>query len=103
MDHIPPIGIIRAGVRVNIRLEVLDHEEQGQTYCLIHTLTGTITLGPKAWLRAVREEVRKLERIAKASGCAEMRIEGRDWSRVLKPLNYVPWPEGDGLALRKVL
>lgn len=101
MGPIPPIGIIRAGVRVNIRVEVI--EEEGQPYCLIHTLTGRITLGPKAWLTAVREEVRKLERIAKASGCAEMRIEGRDWSRILRPLNYVPWPQGDGFALRKVL
>jgi len=98
---IQPIGIVRPGIQVFIRLEA--YEDNGQVVCLIHTLSGKISLGPKAWLRAVREEIRKLERIAKSADCAEMRIEGRDWSRVLSGLGYVPWPEGDGFGLRKVL
>ena len=98
---LPPIGIVRPGIRVFIRLEA--YEEAGRVVCLIHTLSGTIALGPKAWLRAVREEIRKLERIAWNAGCVEMRIEGRDWHRVLAGLGYVPWPEGEGFGLRKVL
>lgn len=94
-----PIGIVRPGVRVFIRLEVL--EEDGKPYCLIHTLSGTISLGPKAWLKAVRDEIWKLERIARQAGCTEMRIEGRDWSRVLP--GYSHWPAGEGHGLRKVL
>lgn len=101
MPIIEPREIIRDGVRVLLRIEAI--EENGAVYCLIHTLSGRIELGPKAWLRAVREEVKKLERIAKSAGCAEMRIEGRDWSRVLRGLNYQPWPEGEGHGLRKAL
>ncbi len=96
-----PIGVIRPGIRVNIWLEA--YEDNGQVVCLIHTLSGHITLGPKAWLRAVREEISKLERIAKAADCVEMRIEGRNWSRVLAGLGYVPWSAGEGFGLRKVL
>lgn len=101
MTTLNPIGIIRAGVRVNITLEVYD--DHGQHICLIHTLSGIIKLGPKAWLAAVRDEVGKLERIARSGGCAEMRIEGRDWTRILSPLGYLPWPEGEGFGLRKAL
>ena len=96
-----PIGVVRPGIRVFIRLEA--YEDEGRVVCLIHTLSGTISLGPKAWLRAVRDEVRKLERIAGNAGCAEMRVEGRNWSRILAPLGYVPWPQGEGFGLRKVL
>ena len=94
-----PIGIVRPGVKVLIRLEV--YEDEGQMICLIHTLSGHITLGPKAWLKAVRDEIWKLERIARNAGCAEMRVEGRDWSRVLPGYSY--WPAGEGHGLRKVL
>ena len=96
-----PIGVLRPGIRVNIWLEAYD--DNGRIVCLIHTLSGKIKLGPKAWLRAVRDEVRKLERIARNAGCAEMRVEGRNWSRILAPLGYVPWPQGEGFGLRKAL
>ena len=101
MTFLPPIGIIRAGVRVFIQLEA--YEDNGAVVCLIHTLSGKITLPPREWVRAVRDEITKLERIARSAGCAEMRIEGRDWARVLRGLNYQPWPEGEGHALRKAL
>jgi hypothetical protein len=96
-----PIGVVRPGIKVLIRLEA--YEEHGKVVCLLHTLSGEIKLGPKAWLKAVRDEIWKLENIARNADCAEMRIEGRDWSRVLKGLGYLPWPEGDGFGLRKVL
>lgn len=94
-----PIGVVRPGIQVFIRLEA--YEDNGQVVCLIHTLSGKISLGPKAWLRAVRDEIGKLERIAKAAGCAEMRVEGRDWSRILP--GYTHWPAGEGHGLRKAL
>lgn len=95
----PIVGIVRAGVRVLLRTEI--HEDGAGVYCLIHTLSGEIHLPPKAFVAAVREEVRKLERIARNAGCAEMRIEGRPWGKLLP--DYVPWPEGEGRAIRKVL
>lgn len=95
----PIVGIVRAGVRVLLRTEI--HEDKGQVFCLIHTLSGEISLPPKAFIQAVREEVRKLERIASNAGCAEMRIEGRAWGKLLP--DYAPWPEGEGHAIRKVL
>lgn len=97
--QIQPIGVIRPGIQVFIRLEA--YEDDGQIVCLIHTLSGKISLGPKAWLRAVRDEIAKLERIARAAGCVEMRVEGRDWSRILP--GYSHWPAGEGHGLRKVL
>lgn len=98
-----PVLIERPGISVLILLEPYYDEDDETMVCLVHTLRGTIGLNPKAWLRAVRDEIRKLERIAKAADCAEMRVEGRDWSRVLKPLGYVPWPQGEGFGLRKAL
>lgn len=99
MTQPPIVGIVRSGVKVLLRTEV--HEDDRGIYCLIHTLTGEIHLPPKAFVQGVREEIRKLERIARNSGCAEMRIEGRNWHRLLP--DYQPWPEGEGHALRKVL
>lgn len=97
--RLDPIDIVRRGVRVNITLEA--YADKDRIVCLIHTLEGRISLPPRKWLRAVRDEVRKLERIAKAAGCVEMRIEGRDWSRILT--GYQPWPQGEGHGLRKAL
>lgn len=95
---LPPIGIVREGVAVNIWLEA--YEEDGRLICGVYQLTGRIKLGPKAWLKAVRQEIAKLERIAKNSGCVEMRVAGRDWSRVLE--GYEPF-DGPENGLRKVL
>lgn len=101
MALLPPHGIVLPGVRVLVTLEA--YEDAGEIVCLFHTLTGKIELGPKAWLQAIRDNMQVFERIARNAGCTEMRIEGRDWGRVLKPLGYVPWPEGEGFALRKRL
>lgn len=96
-----PIPIIRPGVKVFIRLEV--YEDDGQLVCLIHTLSGEIKLGPRAWLRVVRDELGNIENVARRARCTEMRTEGRDWSVALSALGYVPWPQGEGFGLRKVL
>jgi hypothetical protein len=52
------------------------------------------------WFRLVRAHVRRLERIAKESGASEMRVAGRNWSRVL--LDYEPL-DGIENGLRKAL
>jgi hypothetical protein len=94
-----PVKIERPGISVLILLE--PYEDDGTMVCLIHTLIGSISLGPKSWLRAVRAEITKLEAEAVKAGCAEMRIEGRNWSRVLP--SYSHWPAGEGHGLRKAL
>jgi hypothetical protein len=38
---------------------------------------------PREWLSRLRTLTSYLEGIARAEGCKEMRVEGRDWSRVL--------------------
>jgi hypothetical protein len=77
------------------------YEEGGETVCGLRNLEGRFNLPPKAWLRTVRAEIGTLERIARDAGCAEMRVAGRDWSRVLP--DYEPLPGGKPNRLRKRL
>lgn len=98
-----PVPIERPGISVLILLEPYYDEDDETMVCLVHTLRGTIGLNPKAWLRAVRDEITKLEAEAIKADCAEMRVEGRDWSFALKDLGYVPWVAGEGHGLRKAL
>ena len=67
----------------------------------IYQVTGLINLKPKRWLRVVRGHLRRIERICKESGCCELRIAGRDWSRVLR--DYEPLAGGQKHLLRKAL
>ncbi len=60
-----------------------EFEEDGQLICGIYMLTGRLDLPPKQWLKVVRETVAELEIRAKAEGFTEMRMSGRDWSRIL--------------------
>ena len=95
---LPPVEVHREGADCTITLEAF--EEDGRLVCGIFQLDGRIDLPPRKWLTAVREEVDKLEKIARAAGAHEMRIAGRDWSRVLR--DYGPC-EGVKNGLRKVL
>jgi len=96
--ELPPFRIERENIAVSITLEVF--EEDGRKVCGIYKLDGMVNLPPKLWLRTVRAEVDKLERIARDAGCAEMRIAGRDWSRILPGYEALPsLPNG----LRKAL
>lgn len=88
---LPPVVVEREGGRVVLTLEAF--EEDGRTCCGIYQITGTMPFGPKKWLRLVREEIAKIETIARNAGCDELRLGGRDWSRVLpgyQPLAGVP-------------
>lgn len=71
---IPGVGAAR------LTLEV--YEEAGQRIAGVYQLRGKIDAHPKQWLRLVRAELKNLETVAKSVGCAEMRMAGRDWSRV---------------------
>lgn len=97
---IAPFGIVIANAAVLITLEVF--EEDGRTVCGIYQLSGKIRMPPKAWVRAVRTEVTRLERIARAAGCEELRLGGRDWSKILSGMGFTPLdgiPNGLGKAL----
>jgi len=93
-----PFRITRPGADVMASLEVF--EEDGAKVCGIFQIDGTIALPPKMWVAAVRAEVGTLEGIARDAGCVEMRIAGRDWSRVLPDYERF---DGVRNGLRKVL
>lgn len=78
---LPAFPISRAEGTVLMVLEALI-EDDGTKVCGIKQIVGTIHAPPKAWVAAVREEVAKIETMARDSGCHEVRICGRDWSRI---------------------
>lgn len=80
--NLPPFPIERDEGRVLVVVQVFA-EADGTIVCGIRNILGTISARPKAWLRAVREELARIETVARDAGCHEMRIAGRDWSRVL--------------------
>lgn len=82
-----------------LRLETPDYsismqfqvfEEDGRMCCGIYQLNGKINLPPKAWIRAVRYEIDRLEKVAKSVGCTEMRVAGRSWAKILT--DFEPFP-----------
>lgn len=93
-----PFRIERPNVRVVIRLAII--EEPTGLVCVIDKLKGRIDLPRRFWVPAVREEVWKIERLAVAAGCNEMRLGGRKWQRVLP--DYEPL-DGVKNGLRKAL
>jgi hypothetical protein len=98
MPQLPPIAIAVQGGEAMLVLETF--EEDGRMICGVFQLEGRLQLPPKAWLRTIRNEMAKIERIAAAAGCAELRLRGRDWIRIFP--NYEPWP-GFPNGLRKRL
>ncbi|RYY67714.1 MAG: hypothetical protein EOO12_00210 [Chitinophagaceae bacterium] len=93
-----PFRIERPGCRVAVALEI--YEEPEGLVCSVRKLKGRMDLKPREWVRVFREETKKVEAIAKAAGCIEMRCGGRNWSRVLP--DYVPLA-GVKNGLRKAL
>lgn len=68
--------------------------------CWTKYLGGHIEGGPKARIAIMRGVVRHLETHARAAGCTEHRLCGRDWSKILR--DYQPF-DGPRNGLRKVL
>lgn len=63
---------------------------------------GTVTGARHEWIRRVRTLLSYFEGIARAEGCRELRIEGRDWSRILTDYERLTDRHGRN-ELRKVL
>lgn len=89
----------RGTASASLTLEI--YEEEGRTICGLYQLTGTLPFPPKAWLKLIRTEIRTIERIAREAGCAELRLGGRDWSRILP--DYEPLENGTPNGLKKRL
>ncbi len=95
--NLPPFRIVRPGADVWVTLEVADNDPG---VCGIYEIKGTVRLPPKQWLKAMREEMTIIEQRAREAGCAEMRVAGRDWSRVLTDYERL---DGVPNGLRKAL
>jgi hypothetical protein len=76
------------------------YEEDKRKICGIFHIEGTLKLPPKQWLRTMRAELTTIEEQCRKVGIAELRMAGRDWSRVVQ--GYEPLP-GVPNGLRKVL
>lgn len=76
------------------------YEEDKRKICGIFRIEGRLNLPPKQWLRAMRAELKTIEDEARKVGFAELRMAGRDWSRIVE--GYEPLP-GVPNGLRKVL
>jgi hypothetical protein len=81
IKRLPPVRITGDGYDVQTVFELF--EEHGALICGLSEMVGHIDLPPNAWLRTVRAHVGQFEELARSAGCAELRIAGRDWSRVL--------------------
>lgn len=88
IHHEFPIVIDGIGA-VWVELEI--YEDGNRLVCGITDLRGEINVRPKLWLRIVRDQLRQIEQFAKESGVSEIRLGGRNWSRVLP--DYEPFED----------
>jgi hypothetical protein len=76
-------------------------EVSSDLVCWTKYLAGTIEGGPKARLAIMRQAIEHIEAVARAAGCTEHRLCGRDsWARILP--DYRPF-EGHPNGLTKEL
>ncbi len=95
-----PVIIDRPEGVMNFRVEA--YEEDGRIVCGVYDIKGFVKSGPKAFVKALREEMLNLETSVKANGAQEFRVGGR-WARRVVP-GYEPFPiESDPLLRRKLL
>lgn len=62
--------------------------ETADRCCWLLYAAGSCDGGPKAWLAVMRMLMGQFEGLSLTYGCTEMRVQGRDWSRVLS--DYQP-------------
>lgn len=68
--------------------------------CWVKYVSGSLCGGPRARVKQMREAMAWIERKAAEIGCTEIRLCGRNWSRILTDFRLMSeWPNG----LRKVL
>lgn len=87
MPKAVPVTIDRPEGEASFLVEA--YEEDGRIVCGVIDLKGKRRAGPKAFARAIREEMAKLERVVKSRGAQEIRFAGR-WARILT--DYEPFP-----------
>lgn len=68
--------------------------------CWIKCAAGSVAGGPKARVRTILEIMAFVEKVAREAGCSEVKVSGRDWSRILK--DYEPF-DGFRNGIRKGL
>lgn len=74
--------------------------ETAEKCCWLAYVAGDAHGGPKAQLATMRDLAGRFEVIARGNNCTEMRVRGRDWSRVLTDYE----PTGNGRhELRKAI
>lgn len=66
----------------------------------IEYLAGQVDGGPRKFIDTIQSGMKEIEKAAKAGGASEIRLSGRDWSRILT--DYV-LTGGKNHELRKVL
>lgn len=94
-----PVVIDRPEAIMAFRVEA--YEEAGRIVVGVYSIKGERRAGPKAFVKAVREEIAKLEEDVRARGAQEIRIGGRWGRRVVT--GYEPFPDpSDPLRMRKV-
>lgn len=96
LTRIGPISLHSPNGHGEIMLDV--YEEEGRMICGVYRLDAK--LERNGWLRNMRAEMAKLEQVAKDAGCVEMRLGGRDWSRVFPGYEFLM---GVKNGLRKAL
>lgn len=67
----------------------------------LNYFAGAVRGGPQRWLSVIRQGVRYFEEKARETGQREIRVGGRDWSRVLP--DYHHYDPAKPNSLRKVL
>jgi hypothetical protein len=92
-----PVPLSFPGGAATVTFET--YEEDGELICGLLDLKGKFDRG--AFIASVRRELKTIEELAREAGCVEMRLAGRDWSRVLT--DYEPLPGGEPNRLRKRL
>lgn len=88
----PPIPIKTPAGDASVFVQIVeDDADPTKMVCWVYYLlkVSATGLGPKAWLAAVRGAIETMEQWARDAGCAEMRIRGRDWSRILPDYDFI--------------
>lgn len=75
------------------------YEEDGDLICGLLDMEGSFDRG--TLVTVARREMKNIEALARNAGCSEMRVAGRNWSRVLT--DYQPLPGDIPNRLRKRL
>jgi hypothetical protein len=74
----------------------------GKPCCWVVYIAGRIAGTPRQWRRSVRHLMHHFESLAHACGATEMRVEGRNWAKILNDYEVLGDRPGRN-ELRKVL